>query len=208
MEEFIKCDLEFEDGRIQTLISTLRECFDNRQNNFSKICETIYNIWSYCKGNYWKAKDNEYYNSYTLLEKFGFNKKSVSRYKLCYERFIHHPSCSLHAIYENFTPSKLYELLVLSEDTAKHLIVIGLILPTMTVKQIREVVKTVTGKDKDFNEVVEDTSLKEDEEEPEEEPFFNPNNHYERDFFENCSMEQLISICLSYQFEYEKLKKK
>lgn len=222
MEEFNKCFIELEDVMLNNLLSQLRDCFDSQQNSFAYTCRGVYKIWKYCKGNYFKAKDNEYYNSYKLLAQFGFDKKAVNRYKNCYERFVYDYETDnnlpagakklckvcLKPEFEYFTSSKLFELLVLSEETALNMVVKGLITRDMTVKQIREVVKTVMRKDSEVSEVVEDTSLKEDEEEPEEEPFFNPNNHYERDFFENCNMEQLISICLSYQFEYEKLKKK
>ncbi len=206
MENFIKCDLEFEDNELSLLIERLKDNFNNSQLNFAKTCECIYNIWKYCKGNYYKAKDNEAYNSYKLLEKFGFDKKAVSRYKQCYERYVHPQSCSLYPIYEDFTSSKLFELLVLSEDTAKNSIINGFVLPTMTVKQIREYIKTMKDGDKS-EKVIEDTSSAEINEE--EIPMaYDPKQEYEYSYFESKTKNQLLNIVWELQKAYQKLKNK
>ena len=77
MENFVNVKLEFNDKTLSTLVANLNSTYLNCQSNFVDICIGVYKIWDYCKGNYWKAKDNEYYNSYKLLEKFGFDKKAV-----------------------------------------------------------------------------------------------------------------------------------
>ena len=202
MEEFIKSDLEFEDNELYWLVERLRENFNNSQLNFAKTCECIYNIWKYCKGNYYKAKDNEYYNSYKLLAKFGFDKKAVNRYKNCYERYVHPQSSSLYPIYEDFTSSKLFELLVLSEDTAKNSIINGLVLPTMTVKQIREYIKTLKDGSDKAEKVIEDTTINEDDI-----PMaYDPKQEYEYSYFENKTKNQLLNIVWELQKAYQKLK--
>ena len=202
MEEFIKSDLEFEDNELYWLVERLRDNFNNSQLNFAKTCECIYNIWKYCKGNYYKAKDNEYYNSYKLLAKFGFDRKAVSRYKICYERFVHPQSCSLYPIYEDFTSSKLFELLVLSEDTAKNSIINGLVLPTMTVKQIREYIKTLKDGSDKAEKVIEDTTINE-----EDIPMaYDPKQEYDYSYFEKKTKNQLLNIVWELQKAYQKLK--
>lgn len=202
MEEFIKSDLEFEDNELFWLVERLRDNFNNSQLNFAKTCECIYNIWKYCKGNYYKAKDNEYYNSYKLLAKFGFDKKAVNRYKNCYERYVHPQSCSLYPIYEDFTSSKLFELLVLSEDTAKNSIINGLVLPTMTVKQIREYIKTLKDGSDKAEKVIEDTTINE-----EDIPMaYDPKQEYEYSYFETKTKNQLLNIVWELQKAYQKLK--
>lgn len=202
MEEFIKSDLEFDDNELYWLVERLRDNFNNSQLNFAKTCECIYNIWKYCKGNYYKAKDNEYYNSYKLLAKFGFDKKAVNRYKNCYERYVHPQSCSLYPIYEDFTSSKLFELLVLSEDTAKNSIINGLVLPTMTVKQIREHIKTLKDGSDKAEKVIEDTTINEDDI-----PMaYDPKQEYEYSYFETKTKNQLLNIVWELQKAYQKLK--
>lgn len=203
MEEFVKSDLEFEDDKLFRLVERLRDVFNDSQDNFSNLCESIYNIWSYCKGNYWKAKDNEYYNSYKLLAKFGFDKKAVSRYKQCYERYVHKEQGGLHSLYENFTPSKLFELLVLSDETVTSSISNGLIKPTMTVKQIREYIKTLKDGTDKAEKVIEDITINENEI-----PMaYNPKQHYDFDYFQNKNKSQLLNMIWELQKEYEKLKK-
>lgn len=202
MEEFIRSDLEFEDDKLFWLVERLRDVFNNLQDNFSNLCEAIYNIWSYCKGNYWKAKDNEYYNSYKLLAKFGFDKKAVSRYKQCYERYVHKEQGGLHSLYEDFTPSKLFELLVLSDETVKSSISNGLIKPTMTVKQIREYIKTLKDGSDKAEKVIEDTTINE-----EDIPMaYDPKQEYEYSYFETKTKNQLLNIVWELQKAYQKLK--
>ena len=114
LDEFVKCNLEFEDNELDSLVSELKLRFNQQTTCFVEICSTIYKIWKYCKGNYWKAKDDEYYNSYKLLARFGFDKKAVSRYKCCFEKFITtiFPSSGPYKLYDefkDFNPSKLFE---------------------------------------------------------------------------------------------------
>ena len=199
MEEFIKSDLEFEDDKLFWLVERLRDCFNKNQDNFYSLCEAVYNIWSYCKNNYWKAKNNEYYNSYKLLAKFGFDKKAVNRYKQCYEKFI--ADNSISKVVKDFTPSKLFELLSLSKDTIIGLIDKQIIVPTMTVKEIREYIKILKdGMDK-AEQVIEDTTINEDEI-----PMaYDPKQEYEYSYFEEKTKNQLLNIVWELQKAYQKI---
>lgn len=200
MEEFIKSDLEFEDNELYWLVERLRDCFYKEKNNFNSLCEAIYNIWSYCKDNYWKAKDNEYYNSYKLLEKFGFDKKAVSRYRLCYEKFV--ADNLMSKLVKDFTPSKLFELLSLSQETISQLIEKQLITPIMTVKQIREYIKTLKDGSDKAEKVIEDTTINE-----EEIPMaYDPKKEYEYSYFETKTKNQLLNIVWELQKAFQKLK--
>lgn len=203
MEEFIKSDIDFEDKQLHSLMNELCDCFEDKQFNFCKLCKTIYDIWHYCKDNFWRAKDNICYNSYKLLAKFGFDKKAVSRYKQCYERFVVRDTCILYFDFANFTPSKLFELLALSQDTALEYVKKGLITPTMTVKQIREFIKSLKDGTNKAEKVIEDTTINEDEI-----PMaYNPKQHYDFDYFQNKNKSQLLNMIWELQKEYEKLKK-
>lgn len=207
MEEFIKSDLEFEDDELNYFVNSLRTCFICNQRDFCHLCFVIYRIWDYCKNNYWKAKNNEYYNSYKLLEKFGFDKKAVSRYKSCYVRFMYPPdvqgyACSLMEIFKGFSPSKLFELLSLSQEAVEEAVANQLIKPTMTIKQIREYIKTLKeGSDK-AEKVIEDTTINEDDI-----PMaYDPKQEYEYTYFETKTKNQLLNIVWELQKAYQKLK--
>ena len=207
MEEnfYLDNELEFEDENLQVLIIDLKYCYSDKQKYFVKLCEIIYNIWSYCKNNYWKAKNNEYYNSYKLLAKFGFDKKAVSRYKTCFERFImlsNNNEFFLKPKYYYFSSSKLFELLSLSEETTINAIDNKLISPAMTVKEIREFVKTLKeGSDK-AEKVLEDTSTINEDDIP---MAFDPTKKYEFSYYEDKTRNQLLNMIWELQNTVQKL---
>lgn len=202
MEEFIKSDLDFEDNELHLLMLALQDCFEDNQINFCQTCKTIYDIWSYCKKSYFKAKNNEYYNSYKLLAKFGFDKKAVNRYKQCYERFVLQGANVLLYDYKDFSPSKLFELLVLSSETSDELVKKQFIKPTMTVKQIREYIKTLKDGSDKAEKVIEDTTINEDDI-----PMaYDPKQEYEYSYFETKTKNQLLNIVWELQKAYQKLK--
>lgn len=202
LEEFKKCDLEFENSELSYLVSSLNINFGRYKSCFVSTCIDIYKIWSFCKGQYWLAKDHEYYNSYKILEKFGFNKKAVNRYKNCYERFIVDNQLKLE--FENFSPSKLFELLPLASNTANEYIDKKLITPEMTVKQIREFIKSQKDGETSTQEVTEDISVKE-----EDIPMaYNPKQKYEFAYFESKTKNQLLNMIWELQKEYLSLQNK
>ncbi len=205
MEEFICNEIKFEDKELSELVSSLKKCYWNTQTNFAKVCFTIYNIHSYCRNNYWKAKDNEMYNSYKLLEKFGFDKKAVGRYKNCFEKYIQGNTIDnvfVKPYFINFSPSKLFELLPLSYDTLEYSIDNKLIRADMTVKQIRRYIKSLKDGTTQAEQVIEDTSIKE-----EEIPMaYDPKQKYEYSYFETKTKNQLLNMIWDLQREYQELK--
>lgn len=207
MEEFVINELDFEDKELSLLIKDLKQCFYKQQNSFIETCVTIHKIWSYCKGNYYKAKDNEYYNSYKLLAKFGFDKKAVSRYKQCFEKFVvgddgHY---TLFPKLYGFTSSKLFELLTLSDETIFNAIDNKLVKPEMTVKQIREFIKSLKDGTDKAEKVVEDTTEINEEDIP---LVYDPKQEYEYSYFESKTKNQLLNIVWELQKAYQKLKSK
>ena len=217
MENFNKCYIEFEDHFLNNLLVDLRDCFVDNQNTFAHTCKMVYKIWKYCKGNYFKAKDNEYYNSYKLLEKFGLDKKAVNRYKNCYEKFIYDYEtdklilsgkeilCKVCVKLEfaDFSPSKLFEMLSLTLDTALELVEKQLLKPTMTVKQIREYIKSLKDGTDKAEKVVEDTTEINEEDIP---LVYDPKQEYEYSYFESKTKNQLLNIVWELQKAYQKLK--
>lgn len=198
---------EMEDKDLNGFLNDLCNCYCNFQKNFAMICLAVYNIWSYCADNYFKAKDNEYYNCVKLLGKFGFNKKSISRYKNCYSRFCEGFSAQTVCVKEyfcDFSPSKLFELLPLSYETMENALDSKLIKPEMTVKEIRQFVKTL--KDGQPAETVVEQKLDVNEEEI---PFvYDPKCEYEYSYFESKTKNQLLNIVWDLQKAYQKLLKK
>ena len=199
MQDFTNFNIEFEDNNLTLLCNDLKNCYNDNQKNFARICVTIYNIWSYCKDNSYKAKNDDYYNSYKLLAKFGFDKKAVSRYKQCFERYIQGydvNNVSIKTYFKDFSPSKLYELLVIPYEKLEELIDKHIIYPEMTVKQIRDYIKSLkNGANEEINE----------EEIPEA---YNPSKKYDFSYFETKTKTQLLNIVWELQKAYQKLKEK
>lgn len=199
MQDFTNFNIEFEDNNLTLLCTDLKNCYNDNQKNFAKLCITIYNIWSYCKDNSYKAKNDDYYNSYKLLAKFGFDKKAVSRYKQCFERYIQGydvNNVSVKTYFKDFSPSKLFELLIIPCKKLDELIDKHIIYPEMTVKQIRDYIKSLkNGANEEINE----------EEIPEA---YNPSKKYDFSYFETKTKTQLLNMIWELQKEYQKLKEK
>ncbi len=209
MEDFKKCNLEFEDVQLAGLIYALNNSFSKAQDNFVYICKDVFKIWNYCKGKFFKTKDNHCHCAGSILAEFGFDRMAVSRYTSCYENFIvdDENTLALAVPFRDFSSSKLFELLKLSKETAWELVTKGLITPSMTVKQIREYIKTLKeGSDK-ADKVIQKNIEAETQEE--EIPMaYDPTKHYDFDYFKNMSKPQLINNIWELQKEYERIKAK
>jgi len=221
MENFLKDEkIEFEDEELTSLIKKLNECFDKSQHNFCETCKAVYEVSNWFDKHQWyyKDKNNYWHDKYELFGKFGLDKTAVCRMSNCYKRFMidltNDKSMSeifrvvrLTPYFENFSPSKLFELLKLSERTLCESIEKDLIKPSMTVKQIREYIKQIEKGDNPANKVLEQPTNNEldDEDIP---MAYNPKQHYDFDYFENKSKSQLLNIVWELQKEYERIKNK
>lgn len=210
MDNVIQCtNVLFVNQDLDKLVNNLNELIKSRQNNFAELCTCVAKIYNFCKDNHYMSKDNDYYNAYKLLAKFGFERKSVERIVRCYNKYIDQCDnnvAKLKSVFFHFSPSKLFLLLTVSnkqliDDLDKKILV-----PTMTCKEIKDYIKNLQGK-KDNNKVLEESTVDISDEETEEE-FYDCNKHYDLEYFEKLSQKQLVSIAYKLQFEYEKLRSK
>lgn len=212
MENFkINALPEMEDEELQSLVKQLEQSFKQSQANFALSCYSIYRVWKYCKGRYFKSKNEEYYNSYLLLAKFGFDKKAVSRYVNCFERFcfctLDGKDIKLLDQYQTYSPSKLYELLPLTDDCIANCFEQKIIHSNMTVKEIRNEVKFLIHGEEAPQQA--DPNLNTDEINEEEIPMaYDPSKEYEFEYFKSKSKNQLLNMIWELQKVYQKLKKK
>ena len=208
MEEFKKCDLSFseKDNLLKSYIDDLNNFFNETNNNFAGICFTIWRIYDNCNG-YWKTTyiNGKYFgqcSAYDILKLFGFNRKAVERYKRCYEQFCQgmtKENICLKALYADFSPSKLFELLPLSISMIDACLDKQIIKTTMTVKEIRQKVKELAGKTDPDDLVAEDLDKIEektlDEQEAELPEAFDPKKTHTYEYFKAMTKEALIT-CL------------
>lgn len=203
-------ELEFDNEDFNLLLKNLNSYFKDQQKNFCQIAFCVYKISTYFDTHYIgrEKKTQEYYDKYKLLAKFGFDKTAISRLSNCYLRFMtgtDERDINLKPWFEGFSPSKLFELLKLSDLTLESQIDKGLITPQMTVKEIREKIKLISnGKDK-AEKVLE--KIEEENYEEEIPPAYNPQKHYDFDYFKEKSKAQLLNMIWDLQKEYEKLLK-
>lgn len=214
MENFIKNEsFEFEDEELTKLINKLNECFRYSQYSFCDTCKTVFQISDWFDKHQWyyKDKNNYWHDKYELFNKFGLDRTAVHRMSNCYKKFMYEPTANLVRLtsyYEDFSPSKLFELLKLSDDTLCDLIKKEIIKSNMTVKQIRECIKAIEKGENPVNKVLEQIDNSQTEEDEEIPMAYDPKQHYDFDYFENKTKAQLLNIVWELQKEYEKLKEK
>lgn len=208
MKNFKLNNVEFEDINFNELIKNLNQCFYNKQINFAKLSFTIYSIVNYAGDNTYKnITTGQYYTSTTLLEAFGFDKSSITKYKHSFEKFCQGTSIEnvfVKTFFINFSPSKLFELLQLSNETLENAINKKLITPEMTVKKIREFVKSLKDGNCDCDNVIEDMKNINEEEIP---MAFDSKQEYEYSYFETKTKSQLLNIAWELYKECQKLRK-
>lgn len=213
MENFKIIDIpEFDDEEITNLIKNLERAFNETQNSFASTCEGVYKIWNYFNHTYKNAKDGCYYNSYSLLEKFGFDKKAVSRYKNCYLRFCVNAGSGirLSSMYSDFSPSKLFELLPLTDEVIISGIEKKIFSPDKTVKELRQIVKLLLNGE-DMDKLIDKTfesEEKKDIDESEIPSAYDPAKEYDFDYFKSKTKNQLLNMIWELQSTYQKLKRR
>lgn len=228
MENFRNNDISFEDLTLNNFVTQLKNCYYNKQNNFAEFCKCIYNIRQCCKDNYYKAKNDVYYDFYSLLESFGIGKTSAKCVCACYERFVYDvfvngdvpiggldldiAHVKVKKEYEDYSSSKLFELLPLSEKMLANCLKKKIITADMTVKEIRKKVKELAGQADSDNLVIED--LDNNEEKTLEEQLaslpeaYDPKKYHDLAYFKQFDKATLIDFLFMAEDYIKKLTKK
>ena len=177
--------LELEDTELATYVQKIAKCFNSQQVNFAELCYAVYKIdcWfednpdCVCKSKY----DATYYDRKQLFKQLGFSNKQVNRYINCYQKFmtLDDVGSKIKEPFVSFSPSKLFELLPVSNSKLEEFISNGQISSSMTVKEIREFLKTIEEKE-------DCEALEENQVTSQEENFYVLKNDTARkDFLEN-----------------------
>lgn len=219
MEEFRKVELETDDPKLNEKIAELNDCYFRTQRVFAKVCYKVYDIVSYCKiKKYYDVKLPGYdkkvkYKVMDILGKFGFSKKEVDRYVLCYKNFIIASNMSdavVSPTFELFSSGKLYEMLPYSFDLLSSAIRDKYIRPEMTCKEIRETLKDLAGRTDKSVSVYEDpnaTKSLEEQEEPMPEAY-DPKKYHDLAYFKQFDKATLIDFLFMAEDYIKKLTKK
>lgn len=205
---------------LKSLINKLDKCFEKDNNNFAELCFTVYRIKllfdKYKEVHFWGSSRN--LNSYSfdsIMTGFGISKSESSRILSCYDKYcclscsdLETAKCSIVDEFKGFSKSKLFELLVVDNDQLLQDLKTQVLRFDMSVTTIRKYVKNLQELKKQQAKLNQKQEEKLEDESFEEDipPAYNPQQHYDFDYFAEKNKAQLLNIVWDLQKEYEKLK--
>ena len=230
MENFNLCDFDFTlsaftnypDGfkekqkELSRLLDKINLVYKKEQTNFAELCFLVFSVKKmfddyFDKTAHFLATARQSYKTFdSIMRSFGIDETQTSRILKVYEKFVELKDEKPH-IKENlfgFSKSKLFELLSIDYDQLSVDIKNKVLRPDMSVKSIRDYVKNYQAIQKQKKKLNEPQEEKEEEEFNEEDipAAYNPQQHYEFEYFEEKTKSQLLNIVWELQREYEKLK--
>ncbi|MGN0748179.1 MAG: hypothetical protein ACI4L1_00640 [Christensenellales bacterium] len=203
---------------LNTLINKLDKCFKKDSDNFAETCFIVYRIkklFDDYKQVYVYNRKQETYNFDTIMTGFGISKSESSRILSCYEKFcclscndLETAKCTIIEEFKGFSKSKLFELLQVDNTQIIEDLQNKVIRFDFSVKSIRDYVKNLQELKRQqakLNQKQED-KIEEEFDEVDIPMAYNPQQHYDFEYFENKNKAQLLNIVWELQKEYEKLK--
>lgn len=208
--------IDFSNNPINELtvyIKKLDKCFKKESDNFAEICFLVFQIHNLFMKNsygvYLKKNQDMTYSFDTIMTGFGISKSESSRLLSCYEKFITKEidKPMILAEFYGFSKTKLFELLQVDNEQLKKDLQNKVLRFDFTIKQIRDYVKNLQTLKKQQAKL--NGNDKEEKEEIVEEDIpmaYNPQQHYDFEYFQDKNKAQLLNIVWELQREYEKLK--
>lgn len=203
---------------LNTLINGLDKCFKKDNDNFAETCFIVYRIkklFDDYKQVYVYDRKQETYNFDTIMTGFGISKSESSRILSCYDKFcclscsdLETAKCSIIEEFKGFSKSKLFELLQVDNAQIIEDLQNKVIRFDFSVKSLRDYVKNLQELKRQQAKLNQKQEDKIEDEFNEEDipPAYNPQQHYDFEYFENKNKAQLLNIVWELQKEYEKLK--
>ena len=203
---------------IMVILRKINDLINKDQENFIELCyyfkllkKHFDNIETRVRCMYYNGYENKngrwYYE--IIIHDFGLEENTVNRMIQIVNRFTEQKSdvgLKIRSVFLGYSKSKLFELLALSDTQIECGMQEQKLRPEMTVKAIREYVKTIKGGAKMENKVLEDTNNSYNEDDI---PMtFDPKEEYDFEYFNRKTKNELVTICVSYQDYLKKLKSK
>lgn len=218
-ENFCGNELQNE-NLLKKLITKLNNVFTKDNKNFAELCFVTYRIKKLfddyrISGCWVYDRKKVLYTFDSIMQGFGLDSTQTSRLLSCYDKFCYlscsdldKATCSIITEFEDFSKSKLFELLTIPNEQILKDLQTNVIRTDMTIKQLREYVKNYKALQKQ-NSKLDNESKEEQTEEIEEDipEAYNPKQHYDFEYFEQKNKAQLLNIVWDLQKEYERLKK-
>ncbi len=208
------------DNLLSKLITKLDNIFKKENKNFAELCFITYRIKKlfedYNQSGFWVYNNKDILYSFdSIMQGFGLDSTQTSRLLSCYDKFCYlscsdldKSTCNIITEFEDFSKSKLFELLTIPNEQILKDLQTNVIRADMTIKQLLEYVKNYKALQKQ-NSKLDNESKEEQTEEIEEDipEAYNPKQHYDFEYFEEKNKAQLLNIVWDLQKEYERLKK-
>lgn len=203
---------------IMVILRKINDLINKDQENFIELCyyfkllkKHFDNIETRVRCMYYNGYENKngrwYYER--IIHDFGLEENTVNRMIQIVNRFTEQKSdvgLKIRSVFLGYSKSKLFELLALSDTQIERGMQEQKLRPEMSVKSIREYVKTIKGGAKMENKVLEDTNNSYNEDDI---PMtFDPKEEYDFEYFNRKTKNELVTICVSYQDYLKKLKSK
>ena len=187
------------------VLRSFKRNYETSSINFAKECYAHYRLYKlfedykkkyglyYIDG--WINREHYSYTYNDILKAFNIKKRTAERLVQCFNKFVDKRvdvDAKIIDVFFPFSKSKLVEMLPLSEEILINQIQSGNIKPSMTAREIREIIKELSGKSK-TNKVIEDLDT---EEYNEDETYSFDINKLDYDFsyFENQTKDSLLNI--------------
>lgn len=194
-------------------IQKLDKCFKKDSDNFAEICFLVFQIHNLFMKNkfgiYLKNNRSISYSFDTIMNGFGISKSESSRLLSCYEKFITKETDKpmILAEFYGFSKTKLFELLQVDNEQLKKDLQNKVLRFDFTIKQIRNYVKNLQTLEKQQAKLNGNDKKEKEEIIEEDIPMaYNPQQHYDFEYFQEKNKAQLLNIVWELQKEYEKLK--
>lgn len=204
---------------LKSLINKLDKCFEKDNNNFAEMCFIVYRIKllfdKYKEVHFWgSGKKLNSYSFDTIMTGFGINKSESSRLLSVFKKFcclsdsdLDIAKCVIIEEFKGFSKTKLFELLQVDNEQLIKDLQNKVLRFDFTIKQIRDYVKNLQTLEKQQARLNGNEKKEKEEIIEENIPMaYNPQQHYDFDYFKEKNKAQLLNIVWELQKEYEKLK--
>lgn len=213
-EEFENIPNKQDATEIMTLLRKINELISKDQENFIELCYYFKKLKEHFES-FDKRQKFMYYNAYEnkngrwyyekIIKEFGLSISTINKMIQVVNRFTEPErdvALKIRSVFSGYNKTKLFELLRLSDAQIQKAMEAEKITKDSSVLEIRQYIKSVkngenTEKDLDEDYDLNDIPLA-----------FNPNTHYEFNYFDSKTKNQLVNICVEYQKAYFKLKDK
>ena len=197
---------------LEQLLNGINSSFNDENESFYSLCYYVSELKQFMQSKIVYDTRQVMYQFDTIMQQFGLKESVVSRIIASYNKYFSQErdkngylqKYSIMEIFQPFSKSKLFELLIVPKEQLIHDIETKILRPNMSVKTIRQYVKNYKAQLK----LNDEKRPKEEKQEDEDIPMiYDPKKYYDFSYFENKNKAQLLNMIWDLQKAYQELKK-